>query len=320
MRCSPAPHPFLRAMKIGSKKKKISVFLVAALAFAAVFTFSAVMLGLELIQAKGEADAFSELASLRGPLENENPRQESKLVSPTELKMDQNEAHTEKSTDISASVTDSPASQADAILSAEEQKEPTPLQKYVALYELNTDFFGWITIPDTNIDYPVMYSPTRKDFYLSHDYYGKSAATGVPYLDEDCDPNGSLYLIYGHHPDLGTMFSHIIDYQKESFWETHKEIHFDTRYEERTYIVVAAMKARALTRGDRNGFHYYNYTSLETEEVFEEYMQQVKELALYDTGIEVSFGDELLVLSTCFHYVSNGRFVVIAKRIDNNGQ
>ena len=60
MRCSLAPHPFLRAMKIiGSKKKKISVFLVAALAFAAVFTFSAVMLGLELIQAKGEADAFS---------------------------------------------------------------------------------------------------------------------------------------------------------------------------------------------------------------------------------------------------------------------
>lgn len=319
MRCSPAPHPFLRAMKIGSKKK-ISVFLVAALAFAAVFTFSAVMLGLELIQAKGEADAFSELASLRGPLEYENPRQESKLVSPTELKMDQNETHTEKVTDISASVTDSPTSQADAILSAEEQKEPTPLQKYVALYELNPDFFGWITIPDTNIDYPVMYSPTRKDFYLSHDYYGKSAATGVPYLDEDCDPNGSLYLIYGHHPDLGTMFSHIIDYQKESFWENHKEIHFDTRYEERTYIVVAAMKARALTRGDRNGFHYYNYTSLETEEVFEEYMQQVKELALYDTGIEVSFGDELLVLSTCFHYVSNGRFVVIAKRIDNNGQ
>ena len=265
MRCSPAPHPFLRAMKIGSKKKKISVFLVAALAFAAVFTFSAVMLGLELIQAKGEADAFSELASLRGPLENENPRQESKLVSPTELKMDQNETHTEKAADISASVTDSPASQADAILTPEEQKELTPLQKYVALYELNPDFFGWITIPDTNIDYPVMYSPKRKDFYLSHDYYGKSAATGVPYLDEECDPNGSLYLIYGHHPDLGTMFSHIIDYQKESFWETHKEIYFDTRYEERTYIVVAAMKARALTRGDRNGFHYYNYTSLETE-------------------------------------------------------
>ena len=61
---------------------------------------------------------------------------------------------------------------------------------------------------------------------------------------------------------------------------------------------------------------YYIYTSLNSEEEFNEYMKQVKKLAMYDTGIDAAFGDELLVLSTCHHYVDSGRFVVIARRVD----
>ena len=36
---------------------------------------------------------------------------------------------------------------------------------------------------------------------------------------------------------------------------------------------------------------------------------------MYETGIDVTFGDELLVLSTCNYHTDNGRFVVMAKRI-----
>ena len=44
-------------------------------------------------------------------------------------------------------------------------------------------------------------------------------------------------------------------------------------------------------------------------------MDQARELSCYDTGVEATYGDELLVLSTCYHYTTNGRFVLIAKRI-----
>ena len=45
-------------------------------------------------------------------------------------------------------------------------------------------------------------------------------------------------------------------------------------------------------------------------------MEQVKAASLYDTGVEASFGERILVLSTCDkEYTENGRFVVVAKEV-----
>ena len=43
-------------------------------------------------------------------------------------------------------------------------------------------------------------------------------------------------------------------------------------------------------------------------------MAQVKEAALYDTGVEASYGDRLLTLSTCSYHATDGRFVVVARQ------
>lgn len=193
--------------------------------------------------------------------------------------------------------------------------ERTPLEQYLPLYELNADFFGWLTIPDTRVDYPVMYNARNPLAYLGHDFYGRFSYAGVPYVDSDCDPDGNFYLVYGHKMKDGSMFADLVVYEDQAFWENHKTITFDTLYEERTYEVVMAIKARVLDKEEKDGFRYYYYTSLDTEDEFDEYIEQAKELACYDTGVDVSFGDELLVLSTCYHYTRNGRFVLIAKRI-----
>lgn len=212
------------------------------------------------------------------------------------------------------SLTEEPKDPVEETTTEATSNEPVILEKYSALYERNHDFFGWLIIPDTNIDYPVMFSPDRPLEYLKHDFYGKTSYAGVPFLDADCDPNGGYYLVYGHRMRTGIMFAGLINYEKQSFWETHSTLLFDTLYEERTYLIVLAMRARVLNR-EETGFRYYSYTSLDTESDFEEYMQQAKKLALYDTGVSVSFGDEILVLSTCDHYTSGGRFVIVAKRI-----
>ena len=52
-----------------------------------------------------------------------------------------------------------------------------------------------------------------------------------------------------------------------------------------------------------------------TEEEFNAYVAKCKELALYDTGISAQYGDKLITLSTCEHSISNGRFVVVAKKV-----
>ena len=41
---------------------------------------------------------------------------------------------------------------------------------FAALRDKNSDFIGWISIDGTNLDFPVMYAPDNKDFYLRHDF------------------------------------------------------------------------------------------------------------------------------------------------------
>ena len=65
---------------------------------------------------------------------------------------------------------------------------------------------------------------------------------------------------------------------------------------------------------DVDVFRYYAYTDLSDRSVFAEYAEQIKGAALYDTGVEVTYGDQLLTLSTCEYHTANGRFVVVAKR------
>ena len=43
----------------------------------------------------------------------------------------------------------------------------------LALHEENPDCIYWIRIPDTQIDYPVLYHPQEKDYYLKKDFYGE---------------------------------------------------------------------------------------------------------------------------------------------------
>ncbi len=310
-------------MKMERIKKKRAVLRFAAAACAVAFIVFAIMLLRELRQSKQEAETFSELAKLRLP-------QASATTQPNS-----GHAQTPKATPIRIVIGSSAVAQADATQAAssaegsagsaaeqptatpaeEGSTEPAPLERYLPLYELNSDYFAWITIPGTRIDYPVMYNAQKPLQYLGHDFYGNFSYAGVPFLDSDCDPNGNFYLVYGHKMSNGSMFADLVAYDDRSFWETHPVFQFDTLYEERTYAVVMAIRAKVLDREERNGFRYYNYTSLDTEAEFEEYMRQARALALYDTGIDVSYGDELLVLSTCYHYTKDGRFVIIAKRV-----
>ena len=301
-------------MEKGTKPRKTGIFLTIAAIFAVVSIVSAIMLYLELRQSKKEADTFAELAAMR------LPTKESEAAAPTGV------PKVPASTPVQAIRTPDPnAPEPDDAVPAQEEPEeeptaepepePTPLARYLPLYERNHDYFGWLTIPETKVDYPVMHSPDRPLQYLEHDFDGKFAYAGVPFMDGECDRDGNVYLIYGHRMRNGSIFGGLGAYMDKQFWEKQPIIHFDTLYEERTYMVIVAMHARVLESGEQNGFRYYNYTSLDTEEDFDEYMRQAHKLAMYDTGLTASYGDELLVLSTCDNFTQDGRLVIIAKRI-----
>lgn len=192
---------------------------------------------------------------------------------------------------------------------------PVVLDKYSELYAQNNDAIGWLTIDDTVIDYVVMYAPEETSKYLHLDYYGNYSDRGCLFLDEDCDIwDYDNLIIYGHRMNSGAMFGHLAYYSDKSYWENHKYIKFDTIYAEQTYEVVAALYTRILYV-EEEGFRYYTFTKAADEAEFNEYVDFINENQQYDTGIDISYGDKLLTLSTCSNHTANGRFIVIAKLI-----
>lgn len=269
------------------KTKNIYIALIA------VFLLIAVIAGCICIRqfhdAKDSADAFNELEDLIAM-----PTEPTDVTSPMDSTGD-------------ATIPTEPAE----TLAPELAEAQTAYEKYKALYEQNNDFVGWISIEDTNISYPVMQSTDNPDFYLKHGFDKTYSNYGVPYLDEACATGLSNNLvIYGHNMKDGSMFHDLLKYSATGYWEEHPIIRFDTLSQLSEYQVVLAF------RFDTNNedFRYNEYTDMNEEE-FIEFMEECRSRQLYDTGVAVEYGDELLTLSTCEYTYENGRFVVLAKKI-----
>jgi len=186
------------------------------------------------------------------------------------------------------------------------------LPQYQALYAQNSDLAGWIQIDGTNINYPVMQSKHDPDFYLKHNFEKADSPHGCPYVQANCDlqtPSDNI-LVYGHNMKDGTMFSDLLQYKRESFWEQYRIIRFDTMTAQAEYTVMAVFRGEA-----EDLFAYYQCTDTETPQEFAAYVDACKNAALYETGVTAAYGDKLLTLSTCDDSGKNSRMVVVAKRI-----
>lgn len=192
---------------------------------------------------------------------------------------------------------------------------PDVLDEYKTLYEKNKKLIGWLKIDDTIIDYPVMQT-SNNEYYLDHNYNQEYDKNGSLFLDCDCSiyPRSTNLIIYGHHMKSGQMFGQLQKYAKESYGEKHSEIQFDTIYEKATYQVMYVFRSQVYNEDDLV-FKYYQFINANSEEEFDSYMKEMEEMSLYDTGVTASYGDSLLTLSTCDHSQTDGRFVVVAKRI-----
>ena len=189
------------------------------------------------------------------------------------------------------------------------------LSHYQMLYQENNDFCGWLRIPDTRIDYPVMYREGDNDYYLSHDFYGQEDKNGLLVLDKRCDPTGPMdhLLIHGHNMKSGLMFGELKEYKEEAYYKKHPLIWYDTLYHEYTYT-VAAVFLSTVRAEDTGHFDFYDYIRIGSEEEFNAYVEGAKAAALYETGKTPVYGDCLLTLSTCDYTNEDGRLVLLAYR------
>lgn len=201
------------------------------------------------------------------------------------------------------------------ITNGEEKRTLKILDQYKSLYNSNKTLIGWLNIADTIIDYPVMQTGDN-EYYLNHNIQLEEDRNGALFLDSHCDITnpGTNYIVYGHNMKSGKMFGSLDKYADKSFYEKHKEIRFDTIYEEGTYEVMYVFRSRVYQQ-DEIVFKYYQFYDANSEEEFQSYMKEMEALSLYDTGVKAQYGDHLLTLSTCDYEEKDGRFVVVAKRV-----
>ncbi len=200
----------------------------------------------------------------------------------------------------------------EAVSETPEAKEPTAAEKYAPVLAQNEDFVGWIKIEGTRIDYPVVQSTYKANYYLRRGFDKKYSYYGVPYAAEICEiATADNITIYGHNMNNGSMFSDLEKYRSKEFFEAHRYIQFDTLSGYGTYEILAVVKTVA---GAEDEFEYYKFADGNAQE-FEKFVDECKAHALYDTGVTAAEGDRLITLSTCEYTKNNGRLAVVAKKI-----
>lgn len=190
--------------------------------------------------------------------------------------------------------------------------EKVMLTQYAQLYQQNPDFWGWISIADTKINYPVMHTPEDPEKYLYLDFSGNYSFPGTPFLDAQCGEDSDNLILYSHNMNNGTMFHDLLKYESSTFWKSHPVVCLDSLYETREYEVIAAFYDRIYQQNE-TAFRFYQLIDAQNEEEFDQFVANLKKKSLYDTGVTAEYGDQLLTLVTCSAHMDNGRFVLVVR-------
>lgn len=168
---------------------------------------------------------------------------------------------------------------------------------------ITSDMVGWITMDDTNIDYPIMQGEDNTA-YLNKDPYGKFSLSGSIFLDSR---NNSAFtdeysLIYGHHMEYGVMFGALDDYLDEDYLNSHRHGQLLVGRDGKVMYELEAFYAMSADAKDDFIFNPENY-----EELY---------AFLREKGMDINH--RVLCLSTCAGDTSTTRIVVFAYILEND--
>ena len=193
----------------------------------------------------------------------------------------------------------------------------------VRLLEINPDTVGYVNVEGTNISLPVVQrkGDDGNDYYLTTAFDGSANKAGTVFLDYratlTADERSDVLTLYGHNQRDATMFGDLKKYKKDlEFYKAHPNIEFSSNYRFDTYKIFAYFVTATLPENTRDGvvFDYHNYIDLD-EQSFDDFIANIMLRSQIVTSVDVRYGDEFLVLSTCSNEFNDSRFVVFARRV-----
>lgn len=175
-----------------------------------------------------------------------------------------------------------------------------------ALREVNEDVIGWIVIPDTKLEYPLMYSGDNA-FYLNHTWKKEASSAGSIFLEQYNSPELSDFntILYGHRMINGSMFASLKYYNSQEHWEKHPYVYLLDGAGAHRYEIFSAYEASVVGRTYQLGF---------ADDVEKQtFLDSCVGWSVIDTGVVPTINDRILTLSTCTGKGYDTRWVVQAR-------
>ncbi len=181
--------------------------------------------------------------------------------------------------------------------------------KILALKRYNSDIWGWVTVPGTDIDFPIMFSGDN-EYYLTHSASKENNKNGAIFADgrteAHLEDNRNL-IVYGHNMSTtGIMFSQLVDYTREDVFNSRPVIisTLDGIYTYEVFSIYSTVST-------------YNYirTYFANDEHFVTFAETCREMSMYKKDVSFTPGDKLLTLSTCTNMRDNKRWAIHAKLV-----
>ena len=173
----------------------------------------------------------------------------------------------------------------------------------------NAHIYAWISVPGTNIDYPVLRHPTDDRYYLYHNLNGSQGYPGCIYT-ENCnsmDWTDPVTVLYGHDMrSTGTMFHQLHKFETKSFFDKHEYFYIYTPEKTLKYQIFSAYV--------HSNEHLLGNHNFSNKEVFDTFFSTVLATeggsSHVRSGVAISSDSKIVTLSTCIKNKPENRYLI----------
>lgn len=179
---------------------------------------------------------------------------------------------------------------------------------------LNENIIGYLSIENTNIKDSVTQG-NDNEYYLNHNLYNEKDINGVPFLDYRVNTDSRVLLIYGHSSNKSNMpFNYLENYYDINYFKEHQLIYLETENKVRKYKVFSVYV-------EPTDYTYYNKLIYYDDEEYYNYLKVMKSKSFYDTKVDISKGDNIIILQTCSYLKEYDKYkykflLVIGKEVN----
>ncbi len=185
-----------------------------------------------------------------------------------------------------------------------------PVVDFEALRENGPDIIGWLSLPDTAINYPIPQTDDN-EYYLHHLYDGIYNKVGCLFADYEnqADFSDRNTIIYGHNMRDGSMFAALNEYDEQDYYDGHPQMYLVTPGGGYTVEIFTAFVADPGESGsDASPWRL----SWKDDGAYTTWLSEMAGRSVIETGVTVTSSDKVLTLSTCTPG-GRSRFIVMGK-------